>query len=186
MKQVTILGCSRSGTLFVSLLYKAIGVDVGHEKARKEGMVGWPTVLPVHLEQYPEAERLLLVRNPLNVVVSTLTHRKIMWENLATHIGKLPKTPLLRSMEYWTRWNNMCKPLCTGVVHVESLGPGSEEWKMLLRAVGKAQDTPFPANIRTNTNTRSHPKHNIRAWESKWPSYVSRLRKAAKLYDYEI
>jgi hypothetical protein len=77
-KKFVITGCGRSGTLYVRKLFLKLGVDLGHEGFRKDGIVSWYIAEPTRAEfvrsyfnrNFPDTVYIHLIRDPLKVIQS--------------------------------------------------------------------------------------------------------------------
>ncbi|MBI3900714.1 MAG: hypothetical protein HY324_01025, partial [Chlamydiia bacterium] len=77
-KKLLVLGCARSGTLYISKVLKACGLHIRHEKMGKEGMSTCDFVVDPEVgrwnlrpKDYHFAHIFHQVRDPLQVIAST-------------------------------------------------------------------------------------------------------------------
>jgi len=120
-KDVLIVGCGRSGTMYMANLLQNSGYDVGHEKLGKHGVISWFMVenlisLTDGLFTVSDKEHPCVyhqVRNPLHVISS--------WFALMTpidryrpdllfilkHSPEISKedSPIVFCAKYWYYWN---------------------------------------------------------------------------------
>ncbi len=119
MPKVLITGCGRSGTRYAKDVFKVLGLDLGHEKAGRDGTVDW------HLAGTKEGYDVIFhqVRHPLDVVRSCHTISETSW----TFIKKKDKLikeyhPIVvRCMNYWLRWNILAESTAVLTYRVEDV-----------------------------------------------------------------
>lgn len=119
-KKIMVVGCGRSGTLYITKVLEVLGFDIGHERLNKDGMASWfhsfgqrqKNVLRRELtDMYKEILFLHLVRNPIKVIESmsivskdkirrALQYYKDLCPDLA---GDYQGLDLATS--YWVEWN---------------------------------------------------------------------------------
>jgi len=167
-----ITGCGRSGTSYTAKILRSIGVDVGHEKKGRQGVVSsiWlvkDTKYPAYHDQHrPKSFSpiLLQTRDPVNAISSLTTalEPSIRWN--ARHIpievpDRTDEMAVLRTAgRYWVRWNLRALSVCDYQYRVESL---EEEWETILGLIGEPL-SEFP-HVRKNLNARKHQEY---TWET--------------------
>lgn len=123
-----VVGCGRSGTLFMSKVLQILGFDVGHEILGKDGMSSWmhsfgvrqKRVLQNELKEFPKFY-IHVTRNPLEVIQSmtVLTHMKR--RNALNYFRAIcpDETYKYKDYElgvfYWIFWNQMIEKRGAGV-----------------------------------------------------------------------
>jgi hypothetical protein len=49
MKKLVIIGCARSGTKYSSMLFRQLGLEIGHEEEGRDGISDWhKTIEPLN------------------------------------------------------------------------------------------------------------------------------------------
>lgn len=111
---IIVVGCGRSGTLYITKFWKVFDKKIGHEKYGRDGIASWYLLLPHVFKQFkeeiyfPRAKRFIFfhqVRHPLKVI-SSMYPRK--WDvPQVTNIIRLKNTDsrLEQCMKYWYYWN---------------------------------------------------------------------------------
>jgi len=105
IKQLWIRGCPHGGTRYTVKFLQTLGVDVGHETGRPQGIVDWRQVITVD-----EDIGLYLhqTRNPLDTIASFFEFDRNFWKNIydVKEIRIYKQGSLLhRSMSYYYLWN---------------------------------------------------------------------------------
>lgn len=119
-RKIIVVGCGRSGTLYMSKVFEILGLDVGHEKLGKDGISSWYHSFGNRQKKLIQAqmkndERIVihLLRDPIDVVnsmvlVSKDTSRRGLayFRDLCPEIAKDYEDFEL-AMAYWIHWNKM-------------------------------------------------------------------------------
>jgi len=155
-----ITGCGRSGTKYTSVVLKACGLDVEHERCGKDGAVSgfWAIDAPEYPAytkhgKRPEFDVILhQVRHPLNAIASMMTARPKSWEWVCkfTTLERV-ENKVEQAANYWLFWNELCEHIADYTYSVESI---ETHWDTISTLLGI--DCEFPAGIPTNINSRVH------------------------------
>jgi len=118
--KLLVTGCGRSGTQYASAVFKAVGLDVGHESVGKNGTVDW------HRVNDGEAFDVIFhqVRNPLHTIGSlTRGIRTASWRFICKTEPRVRyDAPIVqRAMQYWCYWNERAEALASETYRVESM-----------------------------------------------------------------
>ncbi len=128
-KRLLIIGCGRSGTMFVSQLLQQLGFDVRHEEMGEHGMSSWFATSENLTSKRPPLVRhsdfvvLHQVRHPLKAIASMQTIHARAWKLILDHLPeiKLSDGLLTRCMKYWFHWNLMAEEKAVLTYQVEGL-----------------------------------------------------------------
>lgn len=168
-----ITGCARSGTRYSFKVLKALGLDVGHERACKDGLVCWQAAYPtedpvgnITGTKIPQTGRELhqickpilhQVRHPLHVVKSFRykSHPKT-FNYIAKHlpICRTAKDKTHFGMLYWYYWNQFADKIAAETYRIEQLPEIFEDW---CRWLGVSPNRSVLNGIRTDDNTEHTP-----------------------------
>jgi hypothetical protein len=153
-KELLILGTGRSGSMFISNLFKYWGYDIPHERTGEHGtsshfyhadhhwypMFPWTDYKTTHvgerLSDFNFKHRLHVARHPLKCITSI--YKKFWtldWE-FAEETGILPvedMSRLRRSMLYWYNLNRKEQVMCEYTILLENL---EEELPYYLNKIG--------------------------------------------------
>jgi hypothetical protein len=168
-----ITGTGRSGTKYISQVLRRTGLDVGHERRGKDGVVSstWlvhdPQGYPAyHAQDRPAKFDTILhqVRSPLLSISSLTTSTNASWEYNARHVPiDIPTTPTqkLRSAAlYWLYWNQKALSLADYSYRIENL---AESWLRISELLHI--DTPYldaVSGISKTTNSRRHKSYSLK------------------------
>ena len=147
--KIVIIGCPRSGTLYTSKIFKASGLDVGHEKWGKDGIVSWfNTIEPLKcdytlstcrsnkIKKIDKREYIILhqVRNPLKTIASMHSISNISWDYVYKELDiSREKSCLYRCMQFWLMWNQKAEVHAYFTFRVENM---DKEWPLIMRCMG--------------------------------------------------
>lgn len=149
MSRFLITGFPRSGTMYCSKVFQALGLDVQHERPGADGTVSW---LEPTGERYDC--RVMVTRNPLHVLSSATTLGKGVISNIFRVLDIAPKRQdfMYRLMLAYNAWAKYCDDRCALRFQVEQM---ELVWPSLLSHLG-IPECPFPQDIDRQTNTRIH------------------------------
>jgi hypothetical protein len=161
-----IIGCGRSGSLYISDALQAVGIDMKHEICGTEGTASCYAMTPppylqtigdfvVHRNEdcstIPWKVTLHQVRDPLLQIESAYSvFMTGHWTWFETHFGvskRLPK--LVRCMEYWLRVNQHCETISEYRYRIEDI---DTEWKTILERLGYPHK-PLPKISKTTNRS---------------------------------
>jgi hypothetical protein len=159
-RKLLVTGCGRSGTKYIALVLRRLGLDVQHEAMGRDGVVSW--YMAVDAEGVPfgparqdcEFEHVLhQVRHPLAVIASAASFKPQTWEFICAHIPVSMVDPLpLRCAKYWYYWNLEAERVAHWRYRVEDLTSVFETLCARLRVRG---DTAVLERVPTDLNTRA-------------------------------
>jgi hypothetical protein len=173
---VCVVGCTRSGTQYISKILHNIGLNVGHEYQGPDGSVGY------HLAIIRPDNCLHQVRNPLKQISSNVAHGS--W-GFIDQVIDLPNLGLLGCMQYWLMWNEICEDFCVWRYQIESL---PEVWDEFLERIGH-RPCELP-DVPTDTNTqRKNGDFKQYTWQDLFAEdkgLTEKIVKMAKKYGYDV
>jgi len=128
-----ITGCGRSGTAYTAEVLKYLGLDVGHERLGKDGIISWPlAVMPLKesvwgpnimkvLKNYGEETPILhQVRDPIKTISSCRYIKGVSWRYIEKYIPS-NGCKLKKAMQYWYYWNKAAEDVSEFTYRVENL-----------------------------------------------------------------
>ena len=197
--QVLVTGCGRSGTLYMTNVLQAMGLNVGHETDGPDGTVDW------HAAAWPEERtahydvKLHLVRHPLDVFASLKDIKSTSWRYIESFAGHAPGLGgWARCMSHWLRWNLMAEDVCgtDDVYQVEEIArqrnledlfltlypPELDAAVFTSALVGRVQEVSSRTHTRANGKSYHRP-----TWEELGqadPILAGKVRFLAESYGY--
>jgi hypothetical protein len=137
MKKIMVVGCGRSGTLYMSKVFGLMGLDVAHEKLGQDGISSWLHSFGARQKRLiqrdinPDPRYMLhLVRNPVGVINSMVRVSQSKARYALGYFKDLCPDGAGNSvgyelaMKYWTFWNRMTEIRGAGIdkrIRVEDL-----------------------------------------------------------------
>jgi hypothetical protein len=154
MKSLLVIGCGRSGTRYTAKALRSVGLNIGHEKLGKHGMVDWHAIaVPSSMDGHDII--LHQVREPLAVIASFHTVMRSSWRFIEDHDHRISMSDplLLRCMKYWLYWNQRCEKAASRTYRVEDI---DKELPIILSEMesNKKIDWDKIRKIPTNDHTR--------------------------------
>jgi hypothetical protein len=156
---VLVTGCPRSGTRYITLVLRRLGLDVGHERIGRDGVSSW--ALAVDAERTPWGPSwgdvqfdtvLHQVRHPLDVIDSVETLKPTSWEFVSRHVPLAPRESFpVRGALLWCHWNRAAERRATLTYRVEAIG---EALPLICEALDVPHDPGAATQIPTDVNTR--------------------------------
>lgn len=188
---VLVTGCIRSGTAYTTQVLRNLGLDVVHEGSGKDGSVsaflGTPDAKlpPWHGLALSTYDIILhQVRHPVPVIASMRPSSDHFWTFVHDHAGVDGKTVLLRSMQYWDRWNRIVEARAQVTYRIEDA-----PWPELCTLLDVEYDAEKIACVSTRTNSRqTHPHYRRLFWsdlEAADQQLCARIRALATTYGYD-
>jgi hypothetical protein len=173
---IGIVGCARSGTVYMTNVLRELGYKIGHEVMGEDGSVGY------HLAVLKPNNCLHQVRHPIKQINSMFAHKAWGW---CDRLIEVPDYGLLGCMQYWLMWNAMCEDFCVWRYQIEQL---PEVWDEFLVRIGhnKCELPDLPTN--TNTHRRKEDYVGF-SWEDlieKDKDLTVKIMKMAKRYGYDV
>lgn len=194
--RIAIIGCARSGTGYMTELFKQFGYFVGHESLQRHGISSWCLVPKTGKRCWGPSSQDLAnlnlpyvhqVRHPLKVIASMTTARSDSWRFISRFIPiELNDNLIQNSMKYWYYWNRLAEKRAAFTYQVEEI----EKALPGLINIGGFDESRFDSagirKIRKDINQRNH--HSI-AWsclESEDSELTERIRTLATRYGYKL
>ena len=113
---VIVTGCPRSGTGYMSQYFQVLGLQVGHEKLRRNGMSYWLLADKRRFDAYNVkasrkgygdlrlAKKFHVTRHPLHMISSMLPRHESILRGYVPDWDEYD-TPLVRTAKFWVSWN---------------------------------------------------------------------------------
>lgn len=128
-KKLAITGCGRSGTRYITLLLRELGLELGHETLGRDGVVSWCLAVDAAYVPWGVARHEVVfeqvlhqVRHPLDVIPSVSTFSDRSWSFICRQVPCDPEAPvLLRAAQYWHYWNLEVERIADWRYRVEDL-----------------------------------------------------------------
>jgi len=200
-KDLLIVGCGRSGTSYISKLWKNMGLDINHERYGAHGLSNWYFTPGHQMTKGPfGAERMVFgdydykcifhqVRHPLSAIssVTTLAHQSWNWLSSWVPIEK-DDSLLKKSMKYWHHWNILAENMAELTYQVEQIDEVLEE---LCNRLGKS-DLFTNNNINkikkmpSDINSREHDAFSWKDLQIEDSVLCEWIKEQAKRYGYSI
>ena len=186
-----IIGCPRSGTVYIANLLYRLGLKLGHERMGPDGVVGFNYSVPrtsVHGKSKDTAvlaafdTTLHQVRHPL-AVIGSLETLMGHWETFAEHVDIRRETLAVRAA-MWLRWCQMCDGLAEWTYRIEAITPGSPELSELCDRAGTPKRN-FPTE-QLKRNAREHEQVTWGGLDDACPELARQIREQCVQYGYEI
>jgi hypothetical protein len=205
-KNILVVACARSGTLFVSRCFKAAGLDVLHENVGDAGSVSCflpADTLPPRPKHFEKGKHrdgttydmfkwdhtFHQVRNPLKVVCSAeVIVPKEDWIWMSTFLPiDSSWSRLRRSIHYVYLWNRLCEARNPELRYkVEDI---AKIWPEMLERSGFPR-VPYPTHVPTTTHRSSGiRKAKDRTWDELSAcdhEATERLKDMAREYGYAV
>jgi hypothetical protein len=158
--RVLVTGCGRSGTRYLSFVLRRLGLDVGHERVGRDGVISWALAVVDDEPPWGPSGRdlsfdivLHQVREPLRVMNSAATFKDESWRFIARHVPCPATAPLpLRAAAYWYHWNVAAERNASLTYRIEDLPRALPE---ICRLLDVAYDPAVLQRVPENVNTRS-------------------------------
>jgi len=182
-----ITGSGRSGTKYMATVLQECGLDVGHERMGRDGVVSSyycfeATWYPGHHAAPRPAFDVVLhqVRHPLRSIASIQTGHSWKWTCQFLPVG--PRAPLLRRACWnWLVFNEEAERQAALTYRVEDL---EEAWGEIERLLGFEADYGSVADVPRDVNTRQHTAVTWADVRRVAPGIYERIRAAARRYGY--
>jgi hypothetical protein len=182
-----ITGSGRSGTKYMATVLRQCGLDVGHERPGRDGIVSSYYCFEAawypgqHVAPRPAFDVVLhQVRHPLRSIASITTGHSWKWTCQFLPVG--PRAPLLRRACWnWLVFNEEAERQAIFTYRVEDL---EEAWGEIERLLGFEADYRSISDVPRDINAR---RHRAVAWADVRrvaPGIYGRIRTAAKRYGY--
>ncbi len=192
-----VTGCAHSGTAYTARLLCELGLDVGHERGGKNGVVAWelaatgaPWMLDPELDAATGRYDVVLhqVRHPLRVITTAQfihSHPHPVWPYIAAHVALGEREPpLRRAMKFYVLWNELAARRGCWRFKIEDVDDAFDE---ICARIGAASDTSALARVPRDTNSHRQGKPqltwgDLRGCDRRWCGRVEAL---AEEYGYD-
>lgn len=195
-KIIVITGCGRSGTTYSSKVLSELGIAIGHERLKKDGISSWflaskrkQVPLGPSLDDLKKYDKLIIhqVRHPLSTISSLLALGKPSWKFLSEEIpiNYAEDSKILRAMKYYYYWNLQAEKIAMVRIKAEEFNdviiPILKDFKMQIN-----EKKNITLNETTKVNTR---KHEILTWADLYQEdeeLTYNIKRLSKKYGYEV
>lgn len=204
-RKVVMVGCSNSGTTFMSRYLQACGLGVMHENIGEDGINGYNALDERFLKIYREnlgdyGPFIHQVRHPLKVISSLGegisegwdVHRtqQILpgWKDQCHNLHK-GASNLERRMRYWLEWNRLCAEYCGFTVMLENFCElGSWDRIRLSARIGFELRDKYLQDVSFTTRTHTHePNYVLHTWDdllNENPELAAEVQQQAQRFGY--
>jgi hypothetical protein len=156
-----ITGSGRSGTKYMATVLRACGLNVGHERLGRDGIVSGFYAFDAprypgrrHPAPRPKFDTVLhQVREPLATIGSLTTGRHWRWSRQFTALREKNPPPLRRACYVWLAFNQAAERQAVFTYRIEDL---RDYWSALQTALNFTAEYEAVAHISHNINTRAH------------------------------
>ena len=203
-KPYIFVGCQpRGASLFMTTALRELGLEIGHEDPEKDGVVGWPHLLPSHpwtMKGLKKGRRrpkvwLLQFRHPVPTINSMAAmYFRGDWPPLAGPLNvqymlrmEARDTPVVRAMKLYYHLNEL--GMKDGKFKTRyQIEDVDEAWPRIMEAIGMA-GTAMP-DVPRDTNTRKDKgKYPNLEWPeifNAYPQYGMRIARLADCMGYDV
>ena len=184
-----ITGAGRSGSSYIAKVLKRCGLDVGHHKMGKDGIVCGFYCFDVkrypvksHPVPRPKFDVILhQVRDPLKSIASIQTGRSWKWTSQFLPIPG-DASVLTKACYNWLVFNLEAERQALWTYRIEDL---KDVWRDMQRVLSFDRDYPSATfNVPLNVNTRKHSKVTWVDVKRSAPLIYKDIREAAQRYGY--
>jgi hypothetical protein len=136
-KKLLITGCGRSGTKYITVLLKQLGMDIGHECMGKDGIASWCMTINSEIVPWgPSAKDYNFehvfhqVRHPLLVFSSLQSFTDQSWQYIYNNIPYINTNDpdIIKYAKYWYFWNIETEKKATWRYQIEIINEISEQF----------------------------------------------------------
>lgn len=184
-----ITGCGRSGTTYITTALQRCGLDVGHERYGRDGIVSgfYAVDAPRYPGRHPNPRPLFdvvlhQVRHPLRTIASVTTGRSMTWAQPFVPVE--PGASTLRwACYYWLAWNRAAEGQAAFTYRIEAL---EAAWPKLQEALGFDAGYSVTAGIPRAINARRHRRVTWAGVHRAAPEIYADIRALALRYGYTL
>lgn len=187
LAEVLIVGCSRSGTMYMSEVLRELGLDVRHERMGRDGAVSWRQakgrVFRMHGCPVMFAHTFHQVRAPLPSISSMATMGPQAWHYAYTILPEVDPgaSTLLRSMQLWYYLNQRFERQAERTFRIENI---DEVLPDLCETLGVRFSKKALKSVPRNVNSREHMTAGWSELFVESPSLTSGIMGLAGHYGY--
>lgn len=177
MSRIAVTACPFSGTLYTAKLFRAIGLDIGHEVLWTDGLVSWPHAhntkedfirdgFAKDMTLLHQARHPLMVISQLRDLGKSHTYSRTnenTWDMVARRSSYMlapwqSESLIERSMMWWYWWNKVGIEKADFAYAIEDI---DRNWKAMLDMIG-VDPVGLPAISKT---THRKQRKNILSWD---------------------
>jgi hypothetical protein len=157
--KILFTGCGRSGTKYISVLMRAMGLDIRHEAMGQDGISSWYMAVdskevPIGptASEYDFEHVIQVVRHPLLAIKSITAFTDEAWAFICQHTPCNEQDPILfRSAKYWYYWNQLAAQKAVCQVKIEDQ---QQIITTIEQTLGIEVEQQVLAQLPSNINTR--------------------------------
>lgn len=200
---IVVVGCGRSGTKYITKVFKRMGIHVGHEAGGPDGVASWyitpglcaPKALfkkDIPFKRlkatYGEFTVIHQVRNPVNCISSAQTFSSASWEYIAQFVDIDMTNPLIwRCLQYWECWNAMAEEIAAHRFRVEDLEEHHKELFVACNIQKWDSNIKFIfQNKEENTRKRFYTKYSWEQLVEVDKDLAQKIKERALRYGYNL
>jgi len=186
---LVIVACPRSGTRFISTLFKEHGLDVGHEAWGVDGTAWWQLAGDDSFwrgfnfcprEPATAHPAVHQVREPLACIASMFTIADVSWEIMRV---RMSDSVLRRGMYAYVHWNRLAQRRASYTYRVENY---RAEFSELCRRGRFTAVLHNPVKTSEKTNSREHPSLTWAELEKEDAALAREVKAVAAGYGYAV
>jgi hypothetical protein len=184
--KLLILGHPRTGTLYTAIVLRMLGLDIGHEREGKDGMVSG--IFGPNIDFGSFDKIIHQIKNPERAIPSITTIKgetlnliyKTCGRNIVAERGKV-KSRLLLAMLSWDCFTDWADSMTNERYRIEDI---KEYWPKLLKVFGykKKKFPPIPDNV----NHINHKHFNYRGMKKVDKELTEKIKRKAEKYGYAV
>lgn len=184
-----ITGPGRSGTQYIAAALRLCGLDVGHERYGRDGIVSGfycfeaKSYPGAHPKKRPRFDVILhQVREPLQTIASVQTGKSRVWAQQFMDVEP-SAGPLRWACHYWLTWNREAERIAEYTYRIEDL---KNVWDELQARLGFNAPYSHIAHLPRNLHSRPHERVTWADVKRAAPEVYADLREMATRYGYEV
>lgn len=194
-KILVITGCGRAGTTFSAQALRSEGINIGHERLRKDGISSWYLVsgernVPLgpsmaDLDSIPKVV-VHQVREPLAAISSIQVLGGPSWRFIANEVSidADADSILLKSMKYYYYWNRMAEKISDHRVRAEYF---EEDISYVLSTMKRSERLgTLKVSANDRINTRRHTRVTWEEMRREDSVLCLKIQNMAREYRYQI
>lgn len=195
-KILCIIGCGRSGTNFSNQYFENLGLKIGHEKLKKNGISSW-CLVPNTTERlwgpswqdikHFDKSVFHQVRHPLKVISSLQTITTKSWDFISKFIPiKKQDCLILKAMKYWYYWNLLAEKKAIYTYKVEDIDKELDKIFQVASFKMPEDKNDILKKISRKVNTRKHSSLTWKDLEKEDKELTRKIKSLAKRYGYKV
>lgn len=187
-----IVGCARSGTAYTAKVLNELGLQIGHEKMGRDGIIFWHLTPKIaRSEKYSKHNQFEhifhQVRDPLKVISSVyVTEDRNSWSFITKYLPqiKVQDSHLVKCAKYWYYWNLEAEKIAEWTYRLEEI---DDHWEEFEKHIGKKLKRAN-VKVRKDTNTWQTGNYRTFTWQDLKteldPELFENIQKLALKYGY--